>query len=81
MAQQYQRMCAKLRLWLIERWSEDFIAPSQIVHAGAANIKTAKEARQLIPHLAANGRLIPFNGGAKVKGLHRQEAWRIVGGG
>jgi hypothetical protein len=73
------RKADKLRLWLVEKWPEDFIAPSQIVHAGAANIKTAKEARQLIPHLATNGWLIPVEGGATVKGIHRREAWRIVG--
>lgn len=69
----------KLRLWLLERWSEDFIAITPIVQAGAANIKSAKEARHLIPHLVVNGWLIPVKGGAKVKGGHRKEAWRIVG--
>ncbi|MEP2027161.1 MAG: YfjI family protein [Paracoccaceae bacterium] len=69
----------KLRQWLLERWSEDFIAITPIVQAGAANIKSAKEARHLVPHLVANGWLIQIKGGANVKGTHRKEAWRIVG--
>jgi hypothetical protein len=73
------RKAEKLRLWLLERWPEEFIAPSQIVQAGAANIKTAKDARQIIPHLVANGWLVPCEGGAMVTGVHRQQAWRIVG--
>ncbi|WP_306112800.1 MULTISPECIES: hypothetical protein [unclassified Roseovarius] len=72
------RKAEKLRLWLMERWPEDHITPSAIVHAGAANIKTAKEARAIIPHLEKNGWLLPLEGGAMVQGKHRKEAWKIV---
>ena len=75
------RKAEKLRVWLMERWPEDFISASIIVHAGAANIRTAKEARALIPHLTSNGWLFPEAEGAVVKGKHRKEAWRIVRGG
>ena len=70
----------KLRVWLMDRWPEDYISASIIVHAGAANIKTAKEARAVIPHLAKNGWLIPQEAGAMVQGKHRKEAWQIVRG-
>lgn len=72
------RKAEKLRVWLMERWSEDFIATTMIVQAGAANIKTASEARAIIPHLTKTGWLIPQEGGAVVQGKHRKEAWQIV---
>ncbi|MDJ1018408.1 MAG: YfjI family protein [Paracoccaceae bacterium] len=75
------RKAEKLRLWLTEKWPEDFISVTTIVQAGAANIRSAKEARQTIPHLSANGWLVPEENGASVKGKHRVEAWRIVRGG
>lgn len=73
------RKAEKLRLWLVERWPEDHISASLIVQAGAANIKTAKEAHALIAHVASNGWLIACEGGAMVKDVHRKKAWRIVG--
>lgn len=72
------RKAEKLRVWLVERWPEDFIATTMIVQAGAANIKTAKDARNIIPHLVRNDWLIPQEGGAMVQGKHRKEAWQIV---
>lgn len=72
------RKAEKLRIWLGERWAEDFIGVTQIVQAGAANVKTAQEARGLVSHRVTNGWLIPVEGGAMVKGKHRKEAWHVV---
>lgn len=72
------RKAEKLRIWLMERWTENFIATTMIVQAGAANIKTASEARAVIPQLTKTGWLIPMEGGAIVQDKHRKEAWRIV---
>jgi hypothetical protein len=74
------RKAEKLRVWLLEKWPEDYIAPSPIVQAGAANIKTAKEARGLITQLVSNGWLIRMEDGATVKNSHRQEAYRVIRG-
>ncbi len=72
------RKAEKLRVWLLDRWSEDYISVTAIVQAGAANIRSANEARSLIPHLVRNGWLIQEADGAIVKCKHRKEAWRIV---
>lgn len=74
------RKAEKLRVWLLERWSEDFIAATPIVQAGAATIRTAKEARSLLAQLESNGWLVCEPEGASVKGKHRKEAWRIIRG-
>ena len=75
------RKAEKLRVWLTERWAEDFISITTIVQAGAANIQSAKDARAIIPSLVGNGWLIAEQDGAVVKGKHRKEAWRIIRGG
>jgi len=72
--QKAERLC----VWLTERWPEDFVSVTDIVQSGAANIKSAKEARALIPHLASNGWLLPQEDGAQIRGKFRKEAWFIV---
>jgi hypothetical protein len=52
------RKADKLRVWLIERWTADHVSISTIVQAGAAKIRSAKEARAIIPHLVSNNRLL-----------------------
>ncbi len=70
----------KLRVWLLERWPEEFVSVTPIVQAGAANVRTAKEVRTLIPHLERNGWLMPAEAGAIVQSKHRKEAWFVVRG-
>ncbi len=70
----------KLRLWLQDRWEEDFISVTVLVQSGAANIKSANEARKIIAQLVTNGWLVAQTDGAAIKGKHRKEAWRVIRG-
>ncbi len=70
----------KLRGWLLERWSEDFISATGLVQLGAANIKSVDDARTSIRCLVHNGWLVPEEDGAAVQGKHRREAWKVVRG-
>jgi hypothetical protein len=68
-----------LLIWLKQR-SDDVVSLTDIYQLGPNAIRDAKVARQLVSVLSDHGWLAPVEGGAAIRGSHRREVWRLIGG-
>jgi hypothetical protein len=80
------RVAGELRLahraleWLLTHWQEQAISLPDLYQRGPDAIRDAKTARQIAATLEDHGWLMRIPQGAKIAGVHRREAWRIVKG-
>lgn len=68
----------KLRVWLLDKWDEIDIVPSDIVQSGPYCLRERKAVTPAIRMLVDTGWLIPLDAPAIVRGVSRKEAYRIV---
>jgi hypothetical protein len=67
----------RMRRWLLDSWTEAHISPTDAAQRGP--FKETKRARQALAVLEAYGWLVRTDGGARILGNRRREAWRIYG--
>jgi hypothetical protein len=67
----------RMRKWLLDSWTEAHISPTDAAQRGP--FKETKRARQALGVLEAYGWLVRMDGGARIHGNRRREAWRIYG--
>lgn len=71
----------RLRQWLVERWENPEVTPSEIVrHAPTRDLRERPAAKKAIATLIEAGWLVAMEKGAIVRGAARKEAYRIVRG-
>lgn len=68
----------RLRKWLVEGWSENFISPTDAAQWGP--FRETATCRKLMAELVKFGWLVPIEDGATIKENRRREAYRIVRG-
>jgi Protein of unknown function (DUF3987) len=73
-------LAQKLLGWLIGIWSESAISLPDIYQNGPNAIRDKDTAAKLVRLLEDHGWLHRIEGGAKVAGNHRRDAWRIIKG-
>lgn len=67
----------RMRKWLLESWTEAYISPTDAAQRGP--FKETKRARHALELLEQYHWLIKADGGARILGNRRREAWRIHG--
>jgi hypothetical protein len=72
------RLAQRLLAWLLGLWSEDFVSLPDIYQKGPNAIRDKTTAEKLVNILEDHRWLIQEPLGAKIAGMHRREAWRIV---
>ena len=73
-------LAQKLLGWLNGAWTESAISLPDIYQNGPNAIRDKATARSLVKILQDHGWLHRIEGGAKVAGHHRRDAWRIIKG-
>lgn len=68
----------KLRVWLLEKWPEADIVPSEIVQSGPYGLRELKAVTPIINMLVDAGWLIPLEPHSIVRGKARKQAYKIV---
>lgn len=66
-----------LRQWCL-RQPGGLVSFPDICQGGPNNIRSADAARPLVHILVDHGWLVPVEGGAKIKGKHRREVYRVI---
>jgi hypothetical protein len=64
--------------WLLTSWKEPCISLPDLYQRGPARVRDVKTARVVATILEEHGWLLREEGGAKIYGQHRLEAWRII---
>ncbi|NRP44708.1 hypothetical protein XMV225_001875 [Aliiroseovarius sp. xm-v-225] len=67
-----------LRVWLLDKWTNNEIMPSEVVQYGPNHLRELKAVKSAIKTLADAGWLVPLESGAMIRGSARKEAYRIV---
>lgn len=66
--------------WLMFEWPEPLVSTVDLYQRGPArSVRTKKSAQAVLHVLADHGWIQPIEGGAKIAGKHRKEAFRIHG--
>ncbi|NRB17610.1 MAG: DUF3987 domain-containing protein [Rhodobacteraceae bacterium] len=68
----------QLRVWLIDRWTEDLVSVRVVTQRGPPCGRDADTAKGLIAKLVEHGWLVPLSGSAMVGGQRATTVWRIV---
>ena len=64
--------------WLTDKWPHDHVGLTDLYRLGPNPIRDRKTAKKVAGILADHGWLVASEGGAKIDGEHRREAWRVV---
>lgn len=70
----------RLRLWLLESWSEPDVLVRDVVRLGPNALRESPKARAALGILEKHGWLVPLDPGTVVRGAARAVAWAIVRG-
>jgi hypothetical protein len=73
-------LAQKLLRWLTSTWGEELVSLPDIYQRGLNAVGDKATAAKLAAILVDHGWLIPMEGGAKVAGQYRKDAFRIVKG-
>jgi hypothetical protein len=68
----------KLRVWLLETWTEPEILNREVVQSGPNCVRDSKAAKKAIQILVDHGWLVALPTGTVVRGSARTQAWRVV---
>lgn len=74
------RLCQRVLGWLSASWNEPAIFPALIYQKGPVRqVRDRSTALKVIETLKDHGHLIRLDGGARIAGRNRKEAWLICG--
>jgi hypothetical protein len=68
----------KLRVWLLENWTEQDIIYSEILQFGPYELRSSKDVGKSLKLLVTHGWLALLPKGTVVRGSKRNKAWRII---
>jgi hypothetical protein len=68
----------RLLQWLLEVWEEPLVSTPDVYQFGPNAIRDKRTAHDAIAILEEHGSLIRVDSGGMVRGVRRQEVWRIV---
>ena len=68
----------KLRVWLLERWSEPLISVRAIVRRGPNELRDAKIIKKAIEVLEKHDWLVKLEAGAVVDDVKSRTVWRVI---
>ena len=69
-----------LRRWILERWDEDIILPSEILNRGPNSMRETNRIKEALKTLESYGWVVQLPAGEVVNGKSRKLAYRIIRG-
>jgi hypothetical protein len=72
------QLAEAVRVWLIERWGEDFISIPDLQNRGPRRVRNAEICKKVVALLAQHNWLAPVIGETIIAGKPRKQAWKIV---